>query len=167
MNKLIKLLSLGVLISILAACTNTNKSGNNDDVENAGDDRPETVTIDANDNSVSDSDRNSGACSNAVYYFEFDKSSLTAEARRDLDACAADLRSSPRDIRLEGHGDERGTREYNIALGERRAKAVSDYLVSSGVSRGSIETISYGEENAAVSGDNEAAWSKNRRVELK
>jgi peptidoglycan-associated lipoprotein len=68
---------------------------------------------------------------------------------------------------LEGHTDERGTREYNLALGERRANAVRDYMVASGVPGYRIETISYGEENPVAYGSGESSWSKNRRVEIK
>lgn len=102
-----------------------------------------------------------------VFYFAFDKSALNAETRAALDAQAAYLKNTNKPIRLEGHADERGTREYNMALGERRAKAVADYLVFSGIARGRIETISYGEEKPVAMGQNEAAWALNRRVELK
>ena len=77
------------------------------------------------------------------------------------------LQSNPRNVRLEGHADERGTREYNMALGERRAQAVKEFLVLQGVSPSLIEVISYGEERAAAYGSNEDAWGLNRRVELK
>ena len=69
-------------------------------------------------------------------------------------------------VRLEGHADERGTREYNLALGERRAKAVANYLAIQGVPRPQIEVISYGEEKPAALGQGESAWAQNRRVEL-
>jgi peptidoglycan-associated lipoprotein len=77
------------------------------------------------------------------------------------------LKNNSQRVRLEGHADERGTREYNQALGARRANAVADYLVLQGVSRSRVETISYGEERPAATGSGESAWSKNRRVELK
>ena len=80
---------------------------------------------------------------------------------------AASLNNNPRSVRLEGHADERGTREYNMALGERRANAAKEFLVLQGVSAGLIEVISYGEERAASYGSNDSAWSMNRRVELK
>lgn len=102
-----------------------------------------------------------------VFYFGFDQSSLTAEARATLSAHAAKLQAAPRSVRLEGHTDERGTREYNMALGERRAKAVRDFLVLQGVDASQLETVSYGEEYPAVVGSNESAYSQNRRVELK
>ena len=75
--------------------------------------------------------------------------------------------ASPRSVRLEGHADERGTREYNMALGERRANAVKEFMVLQGVSGGLIEVISYGEERAASYGSNDSSWEMNRRVELK
>lgn len=102
-----------------------------------------------------------------VFYFEFDSAVLMPEARAALAAYAEYFSSNPGSIRLEGHADERGSREYNMALGERRANAVRDYLILQGVSRGDIETVSYGEERPAEMGDNEYAWSKNRRVEMK
>ncbi|HEY9034263.1 MAG TPA: peptidoglycan-associated lipoprotein Pal [Pseudomonadales bacterium] len=101
-----------------------------------------------------------------VYYFEFDKSTLTAETRSNLNAVAAELKKNTNAVRLEGHADERGTREYNLALGERRAKAVADYLALQGVNKSRIEVISYGEEKPVAMGSTEAALAKNRRVEL-
>jgi peptidoglycan-associated lipoprotein len=108
------------------------------------------------------------AAAGNVVYFDFDKSTLTPATRRVLDAHVALAKAkSSSNMRLEGHTDERGTREYNMALGERRAKAVADYMSVNGVSGRRTETISYGEERPAVSGSGEAAWSKNRRVEIK
>ncbi len=101
-----------------------------------------------------------------TFYFEFDSAVLKPEARAALTAYAEYFNSTPSTIRLEGHADERGSREYNMALGERRANAVRDYLVLQGVSRSSIETVSYGEERPAEMGNSEYSWSKNRRVEL-
>ncbi len=103
----------------------------------------------------------------SVFYFEFDSAILTSEARSALLLHAQDLKSSGESVRLEGHADERGSREYNMALGERRANAVRDFLVLQGVGRSQLETISYGEERPAEMGSSEYAWSKNRRVELK
>ena len=80
--------------------------------------------------------------------------------------CIRDRRNSNTPVRIEGHADERGTREYNLALGERRAKAVSQYLILQGIDRSRVETISYGEERPAALGEDEASWSRNRRVEL-
>jgi peptidoglycan-associated lipoprotein len=97
-------------------------------------------------------------------FFDFDKSTLTAKAQETLNKQAAWLsRVSTATVLVEGHCDERGTREYNLALGERRATAVKDYLISKGVSASRIKTISYGKERPAVLGSNEWAWSQNRR----
>jgi peptidoglycan-associated lipoprotein len=102
-----------------------------------------------------------------VFYFDFDKATLRPESRVALMQHAESLQNSPRNVRLEGHADELGTREYNMALGERRAKAVKEFLTMQGVSAGLIEVISYGEERAASFGSNDDAWAMNRRVELK
>ena len=102
-----------------------------------------------------------------TFYFEFDSADLTTAARAALMLHAEQLNASPRAVRLEGHADERGSREYNMALGERRANAVRDFLVLQGVNGAALETVSYGEENPAEMGSGEMVWSKNRRVELK
>jgi len=100
-----------------------------------------------------------------VVYFDFDKSAIRAEFRNQIVAHGEYLGNHPStQLRLEGHADERGTRAYNLALGERRAKAVRDLLLLTGASTAQIEVTSYGEERPAVEGHNEAAWAKNRRV---
>lgn len=102
-----------------------------------------------------------------VFYFDYDRSTLTYETRQALDRHAENLRNSARVVRLEGHADDRGTREYNLALGERRAKSIADYLVLQGVSRSQIETISYGEEKPIAFTHDEESYRMNRRVELR
>lgn len=98
-------------------------------------------------------------------YFGFDSSALTDEAKAKLRANADWLsKNSYGKVILQGHCDERGTQEYNYALGERRAKAALDYLNSLGVSKERLETISFGEDRPADQGHNNAAWTKNRRV---
>ncbi len=102
-----------------------------------------------------------------TFYFDFDKSVLKPEAHLPLKAHAAFLAANPdKKVVLNGYTDERGTKEYNLALGERRAKAVARFLVANGASPAQIEVVSYGEEFPAVAGHNEAAWAKNRRVVL-
>jgi len=101
-----------------------------------------------------------------VFYFEFDSFVLTEQTRAALLAHAEYLKAAPRSLRLEGHADERGSREYNMALGEKRANAVKDFLASQGVTS-AVEVVSFGEEQPAEKGHTEASWSKNRRVELK
>ena len=96
--------------------------------------------------------------------FEYDSSDLTPEARRTLERQAAWLkRYSNVSVTVEGHCDERGTREYNLALGDRRATAVSNFLVARGVNGARIITISYGKEKPVALGSNDTAWSQNRR----
>ena len=102
-----------------------------------------------------------------TFYFEYDSSDLKQDAMRALDVHARDLQSNGARVVLEGHADERGTREYNMALGERRAKAVQRYLVLQGVSPAQLEPVSYGEERPNVIGHDENSWSQNRRVELR
>ncbi len=98
-------------------------------------------------------------------FFGFDKSDLTAEARATLDRQAAWLKKYDSvTVTLEGHCDERGTREYNLALGERRASAARNYLAAAGIAPSRIRTVSYGKERPAVLGSNETAWAQNRRA---
>lgn len=97
-------------------------------------------------------------------FFAFDSSDLSNQARVTLSNQAAWLRKFPGvRVAIEGHADERGTREYNLALGERRASAVKDYLVALGVAPARVKTISYGKERPAAVGSNETAWAQNRR----
>jgi peptidoglycan-associated lipoprotein len=100
-----------------------------------------------------------------TFYFDLDQSTIKSESRAPLAAHAAFLAANPNSmIVLEGHCDERGTKEYNIALGERRAKSIAQFLKVNGASDAQIEVVSYGEEQPAVMGSNEQSWSQNRRV---
>ena len=102
-----------------------------------------------------------------MIFFDFDRSDLREDARQTLQTKAEALRQFPDiRIRIEGHADERGTVEYNLALGERRADAARAYLIDLGIDSDRMTTISYGEERPAVDGHNEAAWSQNRRDEF-
>jgi peptidoglycan-associated lipoprotein len=97
-------------------------------------------------------------------FFDFDKSDIKGEGRQVLQRQADWLKKYPNvTVTVEGHCDERGTREYNLALGERRATAVKKMLVALGVPANRVSTISYGKERPAVVGSNEAAWAQNRR----
>jgi peptidoglycan-associated lipoprotein len=103
----------------------------------------------------------------ANVYFDFDKSELKPEAREGLAANAEFLRNHPEFVLIvEGHCDERGTNEYNLALGERRANAAKDYLTSLGVAAGRLNTISYGEERPVCTQSDESCWSQNRRAHM-
>lgn len=98
-------------------------------------------------------------------FFAFDKSDLSSDAKRKLENNARQLKDAMNyNITIEGHCDERGTAAYNLALGERRAKAAESYLRSLGVSSNKIKTMSWGEEKPFASGHDEAAWAKNRRA---
>lgn len=100
-------------------------------------------------------------------YFEFNSAQLDDETRFIVEAHAYYLAANPGvPVTLEGHADERGTREYNLALGERRAEGVSRMMSSLGVDRSRVTTISYGEEKPAAVGQDESAWRLNRRVEI-
>lgn len=102
-----------------------------------------------------------------VVYFEFNRSALTAATLAALDRNADILRRHAQvRVRIEGHCDDRGTVEYNLALGDRRAAAVRDHLVSRGIARARLETVSFGEERPVETAANEAAWARNRRAEF-
>jgi peptidoglycan-associated lipoprotein len=104
----------------------------------------------------------------ATIYFEYDRAKIAPEAQDALAANARWLRDNPSvRVLMEGHCDERGTNEYNLALGERRTLAAKSYLTSLGIEESRMFTISYGEERPADFGHVEEAWSKNRRVEFK
>ena len=105
--------------------------------------------------------------SKRIIYFDFDSAQVKEEYRPVVEAHAKYLAGHPSaHVVLEGHADERGTREYNMALGERRANAVKKLMVLMGADPNQIDVVSYGEERPAVLGHDESAWSKNRRVEI-
>ncbi|MBI5163416.1 MAG: peptidoglycan-associated lipoprotein Pal [Magnetospirillum sp.] len=97
-------------------------------------------------------------------FFDYDKFSLRTDAKGNLDKQVAWLKKYPSyKVTVEGHCDERGTREYNLALGEKRANAVKEYFSANGLGKDRVATVSYGKERPAAVGSNEAAWSQNRR----
>lgn len=108
-----------------------------------------------------------GLLATRVVYFEFDSSEVRSTGVEVVAAHARYLAANPATrVRLEGHTDERGSREYNIGLGERRAQAVRRALMLQGALDGQLSTVSYGEERPAAAGHDEEAWAKNRRVEI-
>lgn len=129
----------------------------------------EGSTLDANigsqdmafDAQGSDSGKISGLVS---VNFDYDSSTLTSETRRKLAENAEWIKTNKATVQVEGHCDSRGSNEYNLALGERRAKAVKNYLVSLGIDSKRMTIISYGEEKPIASGDTEEAYARNRRV---
>jgi peptidoglycan-associated lipoprotein len=105
---------------------------------------------------------------NAVVYFEYDQFNLTSKSIQALKGVTELMKRNAKiTISIEGHADERGTREYNLALGQRRSESVANYLVANGINRNRLITKSYGEERPLSLGSNDIAWSKNRRVEIK
>ena len=161
------MLIIGVVTAFLSACSTTSKPT----TDNIGPNISDEVT--ASNSIVSSNGSNKVSVSDSVvaplgtiFYFDFDSSVLSADSRQLLNQHVSALKAKPRAVRLEGHADERGTREYNIALGERRAKVIRTYFVTQGV-YSPIEVVSYGEESPAVDESNEYAWQQNRRVEIK
>ena len=137
-------------------------------------DSQQATTVDL----TSDSDTSSGATSDLMsdvdigepyvkIYFDYDQDTLREDALSDLLKVSRLMKDNPKyTLLVEGHADERGTREYNLALSERRAKAVEDFLSASGVSSFNVEVVGYGEEKPVDNGSNESAWAQNRRAEL-
>jgi peptidoglycan-associated lipoprotein len=178
-NKLFKLGMAALIAVTMAACSSTDTDedmGSEGDMGNTGaaggnnGGGSNASSSGAGNNgglSASEIRERDDALATTVFYFEFDRSDLNAESREALVHHANRLKeNSGMRIRLEGHADERGTREYNLALGERRAQAVERYLQVQGVSSNQMETISYGEESPVASGSSEASYSRNRRVEI-
>ncbi|TDJ65346.1 MAG: peptidoglycan-associated lipoprotein Pal [Proteobacteria bacterium] len=116
---------------------------------------------------LGDPDDPDGPLSVRLIYFDYDSSSVRSEFRGSIEAHAAYLAGNPGEsITLEGHADERGSREYNLALGEKRALAVRKQLVLFGASAGQVHAVSYGEERPAIDGHDEGSYGLNRRVEI-
>ncbi len=125
---------------------------------------PETVDVETVMEDPATQSSLDTASGNSVAYFGYDRYDLSSDARAALQAQAAWLQTHAAvKITVEGHCDERGTREYNLALGDRRANSVKNYLVALGVDPSRIHTVSYGKERPVVTGSGEASWSKNRR----
>ena len=142
--KAMKLMTIFVLGSFIAACAKTETTTKKPDVKQVA-----------------------TAPAQSTVYFAFDSSEFGPEARQIITGHSSYLASnSGKQVRLEGHCDERGSREYNVGLGERRAQSVRRLMLFQGVADNQMEPSSYGEERPAAKGHNEAAWAKNRRVEI-
>lgn len=131
---------------------------------------PDTTGLD-NSGATTDSTESAGPSgellSKRIVYFDFDRADIRADSQVVVTAHAAYLAKNPgQKVRLEGHADERGSREYNIGLGERRAQAVRRALLLNGVAEVQLSTVSYGEERPAEAGSTEQAYAANRRVEI-
>ena len=146
--RMIKAFAAVVAMIFMAACSNTEQQAA----------APATTTV--TPGSVADFRQNVGD----RVFFDTDMSNIREDGRQTLNRQAEWLKKYTNyPITIEGHCDERGTREYNLALGERRATAVRNYLVALGIDAGRMQTISYGKERPAVLGSDEAAWAQNRR----
>lgn len=162
---LTRIFIIPVLAAFLGACSTT------PDVETAPDTDTSPVAVPTDDvgpatsiGPAAGSQDDLDATAGDRVFFEYDSAELTATARRTLQAQADWLRANNGvAVTIEGHADERGTREYNLALGDRRATAAKNYLVALGISGSRVATISYGKERPADGGSDESAWAKNRR----
>ncbi len=166
-----------VAVVALAACSST---GDSESMESASDSSSSASSSGSSSSSSAQSRPGSGrgnltqeeiraqnALEQTTFYFDFDVAEFQPQDRQALTYHAQDLADSPnKRVRLEGHADERGTREYNLALGERRANSIMNYLIVNGASRSQIEVVSYGEERPAATGQTEQAYARNRRVEI-
>ena len=150
-----------LMVAFLAVGCSSNKPKNNqDDAANGANGANNGLTLELNGDS--DSGKAGGL---TTVFFGFDSSSLEGATKAAVEANAEFLKANPTvDVQIEGHCDERGGRQYNLALGERRAKAVRDHLVALGVESKRLSTISYGNERPVAEGADESAWSKNRRA---
>ncbi|WHI48664.1 OmpA family protein [Microbulbifer sp. JMSA004] len=151
-------LGLACVLAVMAGCSSTDTTeGSQETLDQADQTAVETTDFDTTPTETVAPLEN-------VVYFDFDQSLLKPETRELLIRHADRMRAAAGSVRLEGHADELGTREYNLALGERRANAVRDFLVLQGVDAANLEVISYGEERPAQMGSNESARAMNRRV---
>ncbi len=177
MRNLLAVITVFVMTAVVSACGGRQASSVEDDVN-----AEEIVAVEVvdsagleSDDSLVSSGLDDGAGESAdfdllnqrVIYFEYDSSSLSEESRAIIEAHAGYLASAPgTQVVLEGHADERGTREYNLSLGEDRAQSVARIMGGAGVNGDHIQTISYGEERPVSLGSDESSWSLNRRVEI-
>ncbi len=158
--------SLVVAAFVLAACSSTgddsaNSGSTGASSANSGGNQTATAPTGPKPGTQQDLEINIGDRA----FFGFDKSNLTAEARTVVERWAAWLKTYPANkVIIQGNTDERGTREYNLALGERRADSARDYLVSLGIDSNRVKIISFGKERPAVPGSTESAWAQNRRA---
>lgn len=165
---------IGLLVLVLSGCASSgNKPGSmgNDSRMSSSSDSEDAATygmgMDNNNNLETMTDDSMSENLETIIYFDFDRSELRAEYDALINAHASNMNSNTLlTVRLEGHADERGSREYNIGLGERRAQAVRRMLLLNGVAPAQITTVSFGEERPNSYGSDESSYTQNRRVEL-
>ena len=160
--KLVKFAMVIAVVMIMAACSSQKK-----DFDVVAKDGQKGTSDTRGNTSLRPWEDPNSEIYNRIIYFDYDKADVRDDGRELVTKHSAFLSANPaQKVRLEGHADERGSREYNIGLGERRGQAVRRLMLFQGVKDGQIETVSYGEERPAVEGHDESAWAKNRRVEL-
>lgn len=174
MKKQFQYAALAVVISMLAACASTQEGATKPGAEEkkGAETMPATPQKSAKElemeaKMAQEELKRQQLLAEERVYFQFDSSTIDEQSKQIIEAHAVYMMENP-DVKvtLEGHCDERGTREYNLALGERRAQAVEKLMRAFGVTEGQIKTVSYGEEKPVDPGHNESAWRKNRRVEI-
>ena len=163
---------IAVSMSMLQACSSTPPEPVATDA--VLDSTPPPVAVESDktagaqaDTAVASDPLESGLLAERIIYFDFDSAQVKAEYNAIIEAHAQFLAQHPQaTVALEGHADERGTRDYNLALGESRAMAVKQYFILMGAKADQIKTVSFGEEKPLVTGQGESVWSRNRRVEV-
>ena len=156
---MLKRLNIFVFLVLVASCSSVNVTE-----EIVSENSVSTVEVSVKQESKSYDAVPKALMTNATVYFDFDRYNLSSKSIQTLKSTIAALKENPDiTIVISGHADERGTREYNLALGERRANAAKDYLITYGISADRISVISYGKERPVDSGSNPLSWSKNRR----
>ncbi len=171
-NQFFKVSLLVISLFVLGACSSTSETddSSSDDMQSSSNSSSGSASSSAGSNSgqlTQEQIRAQNALRQTVFYFDFDVAEFQPADRETLTYHARDLAANPnKRLRLEGHADERGTREYNLALGERRANGILNYFIVNGAARSQIEVVSYGEERPEQSGQTENAYSRNRRVEI-
>ncbi len=177
LNKVLKGLLIALPVLTMAACSSSDEAANASDADQTtnqtaagSENTTDTTVVSPIDESAQLSEqeiKEQALRESQTVYFAFDNSTIESSYEEMLAAHAAYLSKNPTlDVTIEGHADERGTPEYNIALGERRAEAVSKYLQASGVEASQISIVSYGEEKPEMLGQSEEIYAKNRRAVL-
>ena len=160
-NKKLRI-SYSFIVLFIASCSSVQVTE-----EAVYEDSIQSIEVSSNRAGSSTPTESKAVLANATVYFEFDSFNLSTRSIQALKSITALMQDNPEiEITIAGHADERGTREYNLALGQRRAESVADYLKLKGISRSRLTIKSYGEEMPMVAGSNERSWARNRRAEI-
>ena len=160
-NKKLRI-SYSFIVLFIASCSSVQVTE-----EAVYEDSIQSIEVSSNRAESSTPTESKAVLANATVYFEFDSFNLSTRSIQALKSITAIMQDNPEiEITIAGHADERGTRVYNLALGQRRAESVADYLKLKGISRSRLTIKSYGEEMPMVAGSNERSWARNRRAEI-